>query len=304
MKGKMKNRSSGIDCIGPVPWGTHICHFYQSKGDLIDILVPYFETGLENNEYCVWVASDPLPAEECLVQLGKAVPNLDVYLNKQQIAVTGSRTFYAGKGKFDAESTLQALVGAEEFALKHGFDGLRISGNASWLTRTEWAAFADYEVYADIVLRRRKAIALCSYQLDSCAPLDIVEAVSGHRLVLIRGTGGWIVIHNNGNQRLAKVKREGLTYQEIGQILGLSRQWIAQVLGPNRRADVVSVDGKHSTDRNGLLSATDAGKILGVHPNTLRRWSDNGMIRAYRVGKRLDRRFRRTDLENFLETNR
>jgi len=304
MKTKMKDRSSGIDCIGPVPWGTHICHFYQSKDDLIDILVPYFETGLENNEYCVWVASDPFPAEECLVELGKAVPNLDVYLKRQQIAITDSKTFYAGQGKFDAESALQALVGAEEFALKHVFDGLRISGNTSWLTRTEWTTFAHYELYADIVLRRRKAIGLCSYPLDRCAPLDIIEAVSGHRLVLIRGTLGWLVIRNNGNQRLANLRREGLTYQEIGQILGFSRQWIAQALGPNRRADFVSVDGKRSTGGDGLLSATDAGRILGVHPNTVRRWSNNGMIRAYRVGKRLDRRFRRTDLEKFLETNR
>jgi excisionase family DNA binding protein len=300
----MKDRSSGIDCIGPVPWGTHICHFYRSKGDLIDILLPYFEVGLENNEYCVWVTSAPLSAEECLVELGKAVPNLDVYLNKQQIAITGSETFYTSQGKFDAESTLHALIEAEEFALKHGFHGLRISGNNSWLTRTEWTTFAHYELYADIVLRRRKVIGLCSYPLDRCTSLDIVEAVSGHRIVLIRGTGGWTGIYNNGNQRLTNVRREGLTYRDIGQILGLSKQWIAQVLGPNRRIDSVSVDTKRSARPDGLLSSTDAAKLLGVHPNTIRRWSDDGMIPAYRVGKRLDRRFRRTDLEEFLETNR
>jgi excisionase family DNA binding protein len=304
MKVRMKARSSGIDCIGPVPWGTHICHFYRSKGDLIDILLPYFEMGLENNEYCVWVTSDALPAEECLVELGKAVPNLDVYLRKQQIAITGSETFYTRQGKFDAGSTLHALIRAEESALKHGFDGLRISGNTSWLTRTEWTTFAHYELYADIVLRRRKIIGLCSYPLGRCTSLDIVEAVSGHRIVLIKGTGGWTVIYNNGNQRLANMRREGLTYKDIGQILGLSKQWIAQVLGPNRRVDSMRVDTRHSARPHGLLSSTDAAKLLGVHPNTIRRWSDDGMISAYRVGKRLDRRFRRTDLEKFLETNR
>jgi len=304
MKVKMKGRSSGIDCIGSVPWGTHICHFYQSKSDLIDILVPYFETGLENNEYCVWATSDPLSAEECLVELGKAVPNLDLYLNRQQITVTGSKTFYARQGKFDAESALQALIGAEEFALKHGFDGLRISGNTSWLTKREWTTLAHYELYADIILRRRKAIGLCSYPLDCCTPLDIVEVVSGHRLVLIRGTGGWRVIRNNGNQRLANLKREGLTYQEIGQILGLSRQRIAEVLGPNRRTDSVSVNRRRSASPDRLLSTTDVAEFLGVHPNTVRRWSDDGIIPAYHVGKRLDRRFRRTDLEKFLPTHR
>jgi len=44
------NRKTGIDVIGDVPWGTHLCQFYQDKRDLIDILVPYFKAGLENNE--------------------------------------------------------------------------------------------------------------------------------------------------------------------------------------------------------------------------------------------------------------
>jgi excisionase family DNA binding protein len=304
IKMQMKNRSSGIDCIGSVPWGTHICHFYKSKSDLIDILVPYFKMGLENNEYCLWAASYPLHAEECLVELAKAVPNLDLYLNGQQITIIDSKTFYARQGKFDARSTLQALIETEEFALEHGFDGLRASGNTSWLTKREWKAFGHYELSADMILRRRKAIGLCSYPLDCCTPLDIVEVVSGHRLVLIRGTGGWRLIRNNGNERLVTLRNEGLTYQEIGQILGLSRQRIAEVLSPNRRTDSVSVNRKLPTDLHGLLSTPDAAEFFHVHPNTVRRWSDTGMIPAYRVGKRFDRRFRRTDLEKFLKTNR
>jgi hypothetical protein len=53
-------RESGIDTIGDVPWGTHICQFYQTKKDLADTLVPFFKAGLENNELCLWVTSKPL----------------------------------------------------------------------------------------------------------------------------------------------------------------------------------------------------------------------------------------------------
>jgi excisionase family DNA binding protein len=302
MKMQMKNRSSGVNCLGPVPWGTHICQFYQSKSDLIDILVPYFKKGLEDNEYCLWAASDPLSTEECLVELGKAVPNLDLYLNRQQIRVTDSETMYVKQGRVDAESTLQTLVETLESALKQGFDGLRASSNTSWLPKGEWTPFAQYELSADFILRRRKAIALCSYPLDRCAPSDIVDVVSGHRLVLIRATDGWRLIRNNGNERLASLRNRGLTYQEIGQALGVSRQRIADVLSPNRRIDPVSAKKTHSAGPHGLLSATAAARLLGVHPNTIRRWSDDGLIHAYRVGTRLDRRFRRTDLEKFLET--
>ena len=52
-------RKSGIEIVGDVPWGIHFCHFYETKQDLFDILIPYFKTGLENNEFCVWVIFRP-----------------------------------------------------------------------------------------------------------------------------------------------------------------------------------------------------------------------------------------------------
>jgi hypothetical protein len=50
-------RRSGIDIIEDVPWGTQFYQFYQSKEDLLDILIPYFKARLENNEFCMWVTS-------------------------------------------------------------------------------------------------------------------------------------------------------------------------------------------------------------------------------------------------------
>jgi excisionase family DNA binding protein len=40
--------------------------------------------------------------------------------------------------------------------------------------------------------------------------------------------------------------------------------------------------------------------MLGVHPNTIRNWSDTAMLPTYRIGPRRDRRFKRDDLERFL----
>src|ERR1700741_4706884 len=46
-------RDSGIRVIGEVPWGTHLCLFYETRRDLIEMLVPYFAAGLEANESCI-----------------------------------------------------------------------------------------------------------------------------------------------------------------------------------------------------------------------------------------------------------
>lgn len=48
------------------------------------------------------------------------------------------------------------------------------------------------------------------------------------------------------------------------------------------------------------LSVTKAARVLGVHPNTVRAWSDAGRLRYYRINKRGDRRYRMVDLQRFL----
>jgi excisionase family DNA binding protein len=49
-----------------------------------------------------------------------------------------------------------------------------------------------------------------------------------------------------------------------------------------------------------MLTVREVAWLLHVHPNTVRRWADRGMIRAYRITPRGDRRFRRQDIARFL----
>jgi excisionase family DNA binding protein len=46
----------------------------------------------------------------------------------------------------------------------------------------------------------------------------------------------------------------------------------------------------------GMLTVREVSQLLHVHSNTLRRWSDQGVIKAYRIGPRGDRRFRAEDI--------
>ena len=48
------------------------------------------------------------------------------------------------------------------------------------------------------------------------------------------------------------------------------------------------------------LTVTKAAQVLGVHPNTVRAWSEAGRLRYYRINERGDRRYRLGDLQRFL----
>lgn len=46
-----------------------------------------------------------------------------------------------------------------------------------------------------------------------------------------------------------------------------------------------------------LLRLKEAADMLGVNPETLRRWDNAGVMKAIRVGNRGDRRYRAEDIE-------
>lgn len=54
--------------------------------------------------------------------------------------------------------------------------------------------------------------------------------------------------------------------------------------------------------KNSLLTTTDVAKMLNLHINTVRRWSNRGILKPYRIGPRCDRRFRREDIVAFLNS--
>jgi excisionase family DNA binding protein len=56
-------------------------------------------------------------------------------------------------------------------------------------------------------------------------------------------------------------------------------------------------NGQYISD---MLTVREVARILHVHPNTLRRWSNDGRLRAYRITSRGDRRYKREDIARFL----
>jgi PAS domain S-box-containing protein len=191
-----KNRKSGIDIVGNVPWGAHFCQFYRTKKDLIDILVPYFKAGLENNEFCMWVTSEPLMTEEAKAALKKVVKNLDDYIKNGQIEILDYTQWYTKSGKFEADKVLQGWVKKEEQAIKKGFDGLRLTGNTFWLEKKDWKKFADYEVAISNTIDKHRIIAICSYSLDKCGTSEVIDVVSTHQLSLIKRNNRWISVES------------------------------------------------------------------------------------------------------------
>jgi excisionase family DNA binding protein len=51
-----------------------------------------------------------------------------------------------------------------------------------------------------------------------------------------------------------------------------------------------------------MMTTSGVARMLYVHINTVRRWSDQGILKPYRIGPRGDRRFMREDILQYLNT--
>ena len=49
-----------------------------------------------------------------------------------------------------------------------------------------------------------------------------------------------------------------------------------------------------------MLTVRQVSRLLHIHSNTLRRWSNQGIITPYRINVRGDRRFRLEDVDDLL----
>ncbi|MBI2172237.1 MAG: helix-turn-helix domain-containing protein [Chloroflexi bacterium] len=60
---------------------------------------------------------------------------------------------------------------------------------------------------------------------------------------------------------------------------------------------------KNSKRPPALLTVGDVASLLNLHPNTVRRWAGQGILKALRVGPRRDRRFYRADISRLLRVS-
>ncbi|MBN1600760.1 MAG: helix-turn-helix domain-containing protein [Chitinispirillaceae bacterium] len=52
--------------------------------------------------------------------------------------------------------------------------------------------------------------------------------------------------------------------------------------------------------KNRMLTTSAVARLLNIHVNTVRRWSNSGVLTPYRIGPRGDRRFPKDEVLRFL----
>src|SRR5690348_12256976 len=85
----------GLPGIRNIPYGVHMCHFYQGGDELAAVLVPYFAAGLRNGERCIWIAAKPLGPAAAQAALERAGIDVDAALADGSLILRDFSEWYA-----------------------------------------------------------------------------------------------------------------------------------------------------------------------------------------------------------------
>ncbi len=178
-----------------VAWGTHLCLFYKSIAELRQLLTPYFQAGLGDGECCVWITGPSVTEGEALESLQRSMPDAGHYVETGQLEILPYTQWYVKDGKFRPDAVLTAWLTKLHHATSRGFAGLRVAGDAAWLSSKEQRQeFITYEHQVTNAATAQRLLALCAYPSAAWVPEDMLKVMQCHKSLLLPGSGGWKAI--------------------------------------------------------------------------------------------------------------
>jgi PAS domain S-box-containing protein len=190
--------TTGMPVLNAMRWGTHICHFYETDQDHVETVSSYFEAGLAAGQLCLWAASGRYNAKKTAAELVRLQPRFADPLAAGAVQIVEARGWYLDGSRFDPDAVVRGWESKLEWALGHGFDGLRVAANEAWLTREIWPSFADYECGLDGWLADKRLIVLCCYPLRKSSADQVFEVASSHQFTIAKRKGEWQVMEVAG----------------------------------------------------------------------------------------------------------
>lgn len=222
---------------------------------MIDTLVPFFNAGLQSDEFCVWAVSDPLTKEEAHASLASNIRDYQRYVDAGCIEIVDGNEWYLSQ---DLKKVTYGWHEKEQAALARGMTGMRASGIAFWLETKYRDDFLAYEQELDASLAGHSLLILCTYPVRASFAADVIDVAHAHQLTAIRRNGEWSFIAAAGSP-----SHHSLTLREVEVLTWVARgksAWeIGKILNITKRT--VDEHARSSTQKLGASNRTEAATI-------------------------------------------
>jgi DNA-binding CsgD family transcriptional regulator len=250
--------------LSGVRHGSHLCAFYETEDDLLDLVIPFCAAGSSRGELCVWMMPDGLSERAAGARARQALAESGMELHS-------GREFYLRGPRFEREPVERFWDEKLQEALAHRHAGLCASGDTWWLQQRDWRAFLDYEKELNHVIAGKPIALLCTYPFSVCKAGDLFEVARAHHVALAKRQDEWAVIEapltenksaalDAANRVLSLSPRERQVLDGVAD--GLSSKVIAFNLGISIRT--VDVHRARMLKRLGVRTMAEAVNLSNL----------------------------------------
>jgi PAS domain S-box-containing protein len=219
-------KKTGMNAIGGIPRGTHLCQFYETTDDLPDILMPYFKTGLANNEFCICVCSESFDEETAKRALQHAIPETDHYLAAGQIEIVSYTNWYLPEGVFDFELVFSRWQEKLAEARALDYAGMRVIADFAWLEKKDRENFYKYEKRFNEMPGKQHLMMLCAYPIAMNAGTAMLDVARNHEIVVAKKDDDW-EITESFESKPARAERDNLNEEIEQRVVERTRELVA-----------------------------------------------------------------------------
>jgi DNA-binding CsgD family transcriptional regulator len=180
----------GLVCphvLAEVSHGSHVCAFYETHDDLIDLILPFFAAGAERDELCVWMAPDFVSGDEARGGLSGAILERGIEFHR-------AREAYLSRGRFARDLIVRFWDQEIQQARSMNRSGVRASGDSFWLQRNDWNAFLEYENDVNSMIANKPLAILCTYPVSLSKAGDPFDVVRAHQFAIAKRRREWEVV--------------------------------------------------------------------------------------------------------------
>ena len=242
--------------LAAIRHGTHVCAFYETDEDLLDLVGQFFDAGSRRGDLCLWVMPEGMDSAP--------LAGMDVELHSVHDTYLQGEVFELGPivGLWD-EKLAEALAQNQA--------GVCASGHTCWLQQRDWQAFMEYENYLNQVIAGKPISLLCTYPLTACKAGDVLEVVRAHQVALAKHQNRWVVIESHltdeNTDALEGMSRvESLSRRERQVLLlvsdGVTTKGIAFELGLSVRT--IELHRERAIKRLGVRTMVEAIRLLTI----------------------------------------
>ena len=171
----------------------HVCAFFDSTNEQYDVIVPYIQEGLQQNEKVINILEHACHDEHC-ERLSNAGISVKEKSANKQLEVLASENTYLKGGSFEAEKMLKLLEDALIEATNEGYEGVRACGEMAWALANVPGTdeLIEYEAKLNLLTPKHSCSLICMYDIRRFSAQVFTDVLATHSHVIMRGK-----IHKN-----------------------------------------------------------------------------------------------------------